>query len=97
MYALANSVLWVDGRFSSPHIEYANHHHDVGFEVAYRLIDADGGRKTSCAIGLDGNILLYKYAGKHENAGIRIRPAEALMDQLLTPEQQFTAPSTQKR
>ena len=87
---IGNSVLWVDGmHFPPTHTEYTSHHHDVGFEVAYRLIDAEGiEEKASCAIGLDGNIL-YKYAGKHENAGMRIRPAEALMDQLLTPEQQL--------
>lgn len=85
--SVGESTIWVDGiNFPPKHPEYIKNRHDVGFEVAYRVRASEGEIESgSCAIGLDGNIL-YKYAGKHENLGWRIRPAEALMDQLLTPE-----------
>lgn len=87
---LDNKVLVVDGlQFPPQHEEFINHRHDVGFEVGYHIIDEAGKKENGrCAIGLDGS-LLYKYAGKHENLGWRIRPSEKLIDQWLSPEDEL--------
>ncbi|MBK8699165.1 MAG: cytochrome c biogenesis protein CcsA [Saprospiraceae bacterium] len=88
--SLNEAVLTIDGiNYRPRHSEYALHRHDIGFEIRYHITDKTGKREDGlCAIGLDGNIL-YKYPGKHENFGIKIRPAESLIDGLLTPEEQL--------
>lgn len=87
---VGKEVLVIDGLQYPPlHEEFKNHTLDVGFEVAYHIIDENGQKeKGQCAIGLEGS-LLYKFAGKHENLGWRVRPAEQLLDQWLSPEDQL--------
>ena len=90
MLQLKNGHLTItDIHYRPQHPEYQDHHHDVGFEIAYTAVDKSGKKYDGlAAIGLDGSIL-YKYAGKVENLGMRIRPGEKLMDQLLTTEDQL--------
>lgn len=71
------------------HTEYIKNKHDVGFEFAYTLYDEfHQTHKGEAAIGLDGNIL-YKYPGLIEKLGVKIRPTEAFIDRLLTPEEKL--------
>jgi cytochrome c-type biogenesis protein CcmF len=74
--------------FKPQHPEYIKHRHDVGAELGYKIIDGKQSYDGITAIGLDENIL-YKYPGNVESLGMRIRPAEKLIDNLLTPEEQL--------
>ncbi|HRG67070.1 MAG TPA: hypothetical protein PLV12_14725, partial [Saprospiraceae bacterium] len=87
---IGKEVLVVDGlQYPPKHEEFKNHALDVGFEVAYHIIDENGKKEEGqCAIGLEGS-LMYKFAGKHENLGWRVRPSEQLLDQWLSPEDQL--------
>jgi cytochrome c-type biogenesis protein CcmF len=72
--------------FKPQHEEFLKHKHDLGYGFDYTLYDAFGQvHHGESAVGLDGNIL-YKYPGLIEKLGVKIRPAELLIDRLLTPE-----------
>jgi cytochrome c-type biogenesis protein CcmF len=73
-------------QYRPTHSEYITHDHTVGFGLEYILVDSkDKELVGNTAIGIDGNIL-YKYPGVAESEGIRIRPSEKYIDQLLTAE-----------
>jgi cytochrome c-type biogenesis protein CcmF len=66
--------------------EYGKHDHDIGFGLKYFVLDEFGREHTgAAAIGLDGNVM-YKYPGVLEKLGVRIRPSESFLEQLVTPE-----------
>ncbi len=76
-------------QYKPTHSEYLNHSHTLGFGLEYTLVDLMGKTVTgNSAIGLDGNII-YKYPGVAEAQGIRIRPSEKFMEQLVTSEEKL--------
>jgi hypothetical protein len=69
--------------------EYGKHKHDIGFGMQYYLLDEFGREhRGNTAIGLDGNVM-YKYPGVIEKLGVRIRPQESFLEQLVTPEEKL--------
>lgn len=74
--------------FEPTHPEYQKNNHDIGYELEYSFTDKVG--KTlfeyTTAMGLK-NAILYKYPSKIESEGLRIRPGDKLIDNLLTAEQ----------
>ncbi len=90
IYLANKDKLTVDKmKFRPSHSEYLKNKHDVGYGFEYTLYDEfDQVHKGEAAIGLDGNIL-YKYPGILEKLGVKIRPTEAYLDRLLTPEDEL--------
>lgn len=76
--------------FDPSHEEYKADENDfgVGVEIVAWNNKRDSSYYLSSALSLRGN-LVYKYPYIEEDIGIRVRPAEQLMDRVFTPEYQL--------
>ena len=69
------------------HPEYDAKKNDAGFEFEFDILNKKGEilHSGKSAISLNGQ-LLYKYPDKAESLGLRVRPQDAYLDQMLTSE-----------
>jgi len=88
--ANGNSFVIKDINFNPKHQEYKSENNDFG--VGLDLISwndrLDTTYNLTTALSLRGN-LVYKYPFIEEDMGIRIRPADDLMDRMFTPESEL--------
>ena len=89
----ANTFVLTGINYDPQHHEYDGEQHEFGAEVEIEAWSNRADRsskkyKTRSALGLKGN-LVYKFPYIEENLGLRIRPADKLMDRLFTPENEL--------
>ena len=83
-----NRIFVKEVNFAPQHKEYDSKENDfgVGIQVEAWNDRRKGRYQMETALGLQGN-LVYKYPYLEDNLNMRIRPADELMDQLFTPDQ----------
>ncbi len=76
--------------FAPKHKEYNLEENDLGIGLDVEMWNdrVEDHYQTTTALGLQGN-LVYKYPYIEEDLGIRIRPADQLMDRVFTPEHEL--------
>jgi len=89
----ANTFVVNGINYQPKHREYSEEDHEFGVEVEVQAWSNRADRSTKkystrSALGLRGN-LVYKFPYIEENLGLRIRPADVLMDRLFTPESEL--------
>jgi cytochrome c-type biogenesis protein CcmF len=89
---LEKSIIIVHGlNFNPTHPEFKSHHHDFGIELKVSVLDlvTEEVHEGVVAIGLEGP-LVYKYPFIVESLGMRIRPADDILDNYFSFEDQLS-------